>query len=206
MPASGRGARPFAHALSQLIGSAPDPAQLPSLAPSPPWTAWDHDEGQLWPRPDDSDIDLNAVEGPRWLDEAGQAARNCLQKAPLRAVIGHGDWYAGNLRWVGDRLLVAHDWDSVIADGESVIVGMAAAVFPVHHRGEEPTVDESRQFLDAYAEASGRLLGREEIEQAWAAGVWIRGFDSKKQFAETGTIYSLNEREASERLRRAAAL
>ncbi len=55
-------------------------------------------------------------------------------------MIGHGDWYAGNLRFSGDQLIVAHDWDSVITESEAVLVGFAAALYPVLSVGDEPTV------------------------------------------------------------------
>jgi hypothetical protein len=42
------------------------------------------------------------------------------------------------------------------------------------------------------------------MEQAWAAGLWSRCFDTKKQFATEGTrTRSLTEQEATERLKRA---
>lgn len=41
LPAEG-GAAPFAALLARLVSSAPGPAAVPSLTPSPPWTGWDH--------------------------------------------------------------------------------------------------------------------------------------------------------------------
>jgi hypothetical protein len=79
LPASGRAARPFALALAQLVDMAPRPGEVPSLAPAPAWTAWNQ-EGELWPWPDDQDIDLNQVQGPDWVDAAGRAARRRLQE------------------------------------------------------------------------------------------------------------------------------
>ena len=43
----------FASLLAELVRLAPDPAALPTLAPSPPWAAWDHGRPGLWPPPDD---------------------------------------------------------------------------------------------------------------------------------------------------------
>jgi hypothetical protein len=101
LPASGRAARPFAVALAQLVGLAPRPGEVPSLAPAPAWAAWNHDEGGLWPWPDDQDVDLNQLDGPDWIDAAGWAARRWLQAGQHQAVIGHGDWWMANLRWHG---------------------------------------------------------------------------------------------------------
>jgi hypothetical protein len=178
---------------------APAPEEVSTLAPSPPWTAWNHDAGRLWPWPDDLvDVDLNEVDGPGWLDEAGQAARQRLQDGQDQAVIGHGDWFTDNLRWHGNRLLVAYDWDSVIADSEAVIAGMAAAIYPAL-----ATVAETRDFLDAYAAARGRSFSPAELQRCWAAGVWTRAFDAKKQHAAGARVISLTQAEARERLRQA---
>jgi hypothetical protein len=109
---------------------APPPDEVPSPAPAPAWTAWNHDEGGLWPWPEDQDVDLNQVDSPVWIDATGQAARRPLEEGHDQAVIGHGDWFTDNLRWRGNRLLVAYDWNSVIADSEPVIAGLAAAIYP----------------------------------------------------------------------------
>jgi hypothetical protein len=53
------GAAPFAALLARLISSAPGPAAVPSLAPSPPWTGWDHPGARPWPDRDDQGRDLN---------------------------------------------------------------------------------------------------------------------------------------------------
>ena len=48
-----------------------------------------------------------------------------------------------------------------------------------------------------------REFTAEEVERCWAAGVWIRAFDSKKQYAVKQPVRSLTPHEARERLRRA---
>jgi Ser/Thr protein kinase RdoA (MazF antagonist) len=199
LPASGRAAEPFAAALARLVALAPSPEEVPSLAPNPPWTAWNHDQGGLWPWPDDLvDLDLNEVDGPGWIEAAGQAARQRLREGDDRAVIGHGDWFTDNLRWRGNRLLVAYDWDSLIADSEPVIAGLAAAIYPAL-----ATVTETRDFLAAYAAGRGGSFSPGELERCWAAGVWTRAFDAKKQHAAGHPVISLTQGEAHERLRRA---
>lgn len=52
------GAAPFAALLARLIASAPEPSRTPTLAPSPPWTGWDHPGDRLWPDADDEGRDL----------------------------------------------------------------------------------------------------------------------------------------------------
>jgi hypothetical protein len=118
-------------------------------------------------------------------------------------VIGHCDWLAGNLRWNGDELLVVHDWDSVTADSEAVLVGFAAALYSTASADELATVEDTERFLVAYCHARGRELSAGELQRSWAAGVWTRAYDAKYQHAVGKPITSLSENEARERLRRA---
>ena len=198
LPGSGRAAQPFAVALAQLVDLAPGPEDVSSLAPGPAWAAWNHDQGGLWPWPDDQDVDLNQVGGPDWIDAAARDARRRLQEGHGELVIGHSDWWMENLRWHGNRLLVVYDWDSVIADSEAVIAGLAAAIYP-----GLATVTETRDFLAAYAAARGRPFSPGELQRCWATGVWTRAFDAKKQHAAGQPVVSLTEGEARERLRQA---
>jgi hypothetical protein len=112
----------------------------------------------LWPWPEDQDLDLNEVDGPGWIDAAGQAARQRLTEGDGQAVIGHGDWWTENLRWQGNRLLVAYDWDSLITDSEAVIAGLGAAIYPAL-----ATVTETRDFLAVYATTRGRPFSPGEL-------------------------------------------
>ena len=104
----------------------------------------------------------------------------------------------GDLRWHGNRLLAAYDWDSFVADSEPVIAGLAAAIYPAL-----ATVIETRDFLDAYVAARGRTFSPGELQLCWAAGVWTRAFDAKKQYAAGQPVISLTEDEARERLHQA---
>jgi hypothetical protein len=201
-PVTGRSPEPFAEALAQLVALAPKPEELGTLDPAPPWALPPYGT-DLWPWPDDGDIDLNQVNRPAWIDESGRAARDRLQAHEGAPIIGHGDWYTANLRWAGDGLLAAFDWDSVIAAPEPVIVGLAAAVYPATYAGTEASIDETQEFLDAYMSARARSFSDEELSEAWAAGLWNRSFDAKKQFSTEGKVESLTEGESLERQRRA---
>lgn len=203
LPSSGRSPALFASALAELITLAPPPEVGSRLDPAPPWTAWDHGEGGLWPSPDDIDRDLDRVVGPPWVDDAAAAARDHLRRCASERVIGHGDWYADNLCWTGDRLQAVHDWDSVICAPEEVIAGLAAAGFASTGRpGEAVTVHETEHFLAEFQAATGRAFSPEQLSYAWAAGLWLRVFDAKKEFARDGEVYSCDESDAAERLRR----
>ena len=197
----------YASALARLLACAPAPTELPSVEPAPPWAAWDHGEPGVWPVPDDRHADLNAHPGPRWLDDLGRRVRARLANATAPDVIGHVDWEAHNLRWIGEQLHAVHDWDSIAARPEATIVGLAAAV---HTASGEPlteaTDDQIDGFLTAYGQARSHALTIDERELAWAAGLWVRAFNAKKDSLD-GDGPSLNRlaAEAPRRLRLAGA-
>jgi hypothetical protein len=202
LPSADGAPRAFADAFARLVKLAPRPAEVPTLDPPPSWAAWNHTQGGLWPRPEDSDLDLNEVAGPAWIDEAGRRARDRLRAEASEALIGHCDWLAGNLRWNGDELHVVHDWDSVAADSEAILAGFAAALYSTVQEDQPATIEETERFLIAYCDARGREFGASELAQSWAAGVWTRAYDAKYQHAVGQPIVSLSENEARERLRR----
>jgi hypothetical protein len=181
------GAAPFAALLARLVTSAPGPADVPSLAPSPPWTGWDHPGPRLWPDRDDHGCDLNSCSGPTWVDDAARAVRERLSESTTRVRVGHGDWESQNIRWSVGRPLAVHDWDSVIAQPEAAIVGLAAAVWPAAGApGEAATVAQSADFIDCYQQAADRQFTGQEVQDAWAAGLWVRLFNAKKDAADGG--------------------
>jgi hypothetical protein len=181
------GAAPFAALLARLVSSTPGPAAVPSLAPSPPWTGWDHPGTLLWPDRDDRGRDLNSTPGPAWVDGAARCVRGRLIASAAPARVGHGDWESQNIRWSGDRPLAVHDWDSVIAQPETAIVGLAAAVWPAAGApGEAATVAQSAEFIASYQQAAGRQWARQEVHDAWTAGLWVRLFNAKKDAADGG--------------------
>ncbi len=94
-----------------------------------------------------------------------------------------------------------HDWDSVTADSEAVLVGFAAALYSTS-ADELATVEDTERFLDAYCRARGQEFSVGELQRSWAAGVWTRAYDAKFQHTVGRPITSLSEHEARERLRR----
>jgi hypothetical protein len=180
------GAGPYATLLGRLIAAAPEVAGLPTLLPSPPWTAWDHPAATTWPERDDRGTNLNLVDGPSWIDDSARRVRDLLSayEAPLR--VGHGDWESQNIRWIGDDPLAVHDWDSVIAQPEAAVVGLAAAVWAAQGSpGGAATVAQTEQFIDAYQSAFGDWSAPDRAA-AWAAGLWVRLFNAKKDAGEGG--------------------
>lgn len=196
----------FAEAFAWLIRVAPSPGTVGPLDPPPSWADWNHAGDGLWPWPEGHRVNLNDMAGAEWIDDAGRRAGDRLRAAGSdEPVIGHCDWLAGNLRWSGDTLLVVHDWDSVIADSEAVLVGFAAALYPSQDAEQLATVEDTERFLTAYCRARDREFTTDELQRAWAAGVWTRANDAKYQHAVGAPITSLSEREARERVRRAGA-
>jgi hypothetical protein len=202
LPSPDRAARSFAEGFARLVGLAPRSTDVSTLSPAPSWAAWNNADKGLWPSPEDPDVNLNEVVGSQWIDEAGHHARDRLPAGGSEAVIGHCDWLASNLRWTGDALLVVHDWDSMTADSEDVLVGFAAALYSTVSADELATIEDTERFLVAYCRARGREFTPAELERSWAAGVWTRAYDAKCQHAAGKPITSLSENEARERLRR----
>lgn len=181
------GAAPYAALLVRLIRFAPSPTTVPELAPSPPWTGWDHPGLRLWPDLDEHGHDLNLVAGPEWIDDAARRVRERLTSRTRPVCIGHGDWESQNIRWTGRDPLVVHDWDSVIAQPETAIVGLAAAVWPREGRPDQTaSVAQTADFIATYQHLAGREWGSSEIRDAWAAGLWVRLFDAKQEVADGG--------------------
>jgi len=193
-----------AAALARLVELAPDPASVPSLAPSPSWTGWDHAEPGLWPTPEDRDVDLNAYPEPQWLACVAAAVRDHLRCHAGDPVIGHGDWHPENLRWQGPHLIAVHDWDSVICQPEPAIAGLAAASFlGIDDPARMASVEDSAAFLDAYQQARGRRWTSQDYAACWAAGLWQRAFDAKTRSLDGDPEQILTRHEARARLHRA---
>jgi hypothetical protein len=201
------GAAPFAALLARLIASAPAPAAVASLVPSPPWAGWDHPGQRLWPDVDEHGQDLNTVAAPEWVEDAARRVRERLTSRPGPLCIGHGDWESQNIRWTGRDPLVVHDWDSVIAQPEPAVVGLAAAMWTSETGSDETaSVAQTADFITCYQDRSGREWDGWEIQDAWAAGLWDRLMYVKQGAAEGDGGEHLDRlaTEIDERLDRAA--
>jgi hypothetical protein len=186
-PANGTAS--FAALLAQMIDSAPAVENVPSLSPSPPWTGWDHPGTRLWPDHDDRGQDLNRAGGPSWIDQAAEQVRQEMRAHNEPARVGHGDWESQNIRWQDRRPLAVHDWDSVIAQPEEAIVGLAAAVWPAEGGpGEAASVTQTEEFIRAYQAAAGVSWSARQVQLAWTAGLWVRLFNAKKDAADGGGL------------------
>ena len=193
-----------AAALARLVELAPDPASVPSLAPSPSWNGWDHAGAAPWPVPEDRDVDLNAYAEPLWLDRVAAAVRDLLRRHGGTPVIGHGDWHPENMRWQGPQLVAVYDWDSVICQPEPAIAGLAAASFlGIEDAATMASADQSAAFLVAYLQARGCRWTAADYAASWAAGLWQRAVDAKIWSLDGDPEQVLTRSEARARLRRA---
>ena len=199
-----------AAALAEFMRLAPHGGVLPALVPPPDFAYWNHTEAGLWPRREHLDVDLNQEPDPAWLGSIAERVRARLATFKRPSVTGHADWWSENLRWVGHRLHVVHDWDSVTAQPEAILAGEAAYLFAattLELDGEAPgaTVEETERFLVAFERARGRPWNADEREAAWAAGLWVAAFHARlSRFEDRGEGFAdLVRRDAPERLRRA---
>jgi Phosphotransferase enzyme family len=180
----------FAELLRRLVVTLDGAVHGLTIAPSPPWVGWDHAGTRLWPDQDDQGRDLNALIGPAWLDDIARRARDYLLSLDLPLTLGHGDWESQNIRWTGATPYAVHDWDSLVAQPEAAIAGAASAVWVAQDIPDQPaaTVAESARFLDAYQQHRGGLWSRDERRAAWAAGLWVRAFNAKKDAVVGGGL------------------
>jgi hypothetical protein len=80
-----------------------------------------------------------------------------------------------------------HDWDSVIVQPETSVVGLAAAVWAASGEpGGAASVAQTEEFIASYQVATGRPWAQSEVQDAWAAGLWVRLFNARKDAADGG--------------------
>jgi hypothetical protein len=185
--------------LAELVKSAPPASAFPRLLPEWGFLRWD-DQGDTWPPAPDIAENLNTQHEPRWIEHSAKLARSVIRRSRLPPVIGHGDWWSDNIRWEGGCLLSVDDWDSIVSLSEPAIAGVAAALFSYG----QSTIEESATFLDSYIAISGRRWNAFEHQLAWAAGLWARLFDARKESMRgVFEFATLLEGEVEERLDRA---
>lgn len=156
----------------------------------------------LWPTPHARIFDFDATaRGAEWIDDVARAALARLQPAG-EVVIGHGDWRVEHVRFDGDRIVVAFDWDSLCKQPEPALIGYTAHAFCADWSRPgvacAPTVDEARAFCADYEAARGRRFDADERRLAGVAFAyscaytarcgWALGTDER---AQPGTFHHL---------------
>jgi aminoglycoside phosphotransferase (APT) family kinase protein len=188
--------------LADLVTLAPPAEAVPQLSPAWGFLRWD-DPGDLWPPATDIAEDLNLRQDLPWIERSARLAREVIRGSKLPPVIGHGDWWSDNIRWESGQLLAVDDWDSAVCLPEPGTAGVAAALFSFG----QSTIEESATFLDAYIAASGRNWNTPMVQMAWAAGLWARLFDARKESIRGNFEFATQlEGEVEERLHSAGAI
>ncbi|MCU1526669.1 MAG: hypothetical protein JWP75_432 [Frondihabitans sp.] len=99
-------------------------------------------------------------------------------------VVGHADWYVGNTRFEGSRLVGTFDWDLVSAP-EAQIAGFAAATFTDGGSGVQdlPQPVEVAAFLRDFSSSRWEPLTRDELAQSAAAASWALAYNARCQLS-----------------------
>jgi Phosphotransferase enzyme family len=125
--------------------------------------------------------------GAEWIDELASRALDVLRDDPGETVVGHTDWRVEQMRFAGGQVSVAYDWDSLVRDAETTIVGYAARAFPLAwERGGSrlwPTPEEQVAFVAEYEAARGRPFSAAERRAVAAAGVFLSAYGARCEHA-----------------------
>ena len=190
--------RRYAQLFARLVAAAPGVDQVPSLEPPVPWLHYDHGApGRLWPPPASDRWDPHRIESqlPASIPDIGWRVRRRLlarDAAALPKIVAHGDFEAQNTRWFPDPAdpdgvrPVVLDWDSVVALPEAVVVGNAAAGFVSPDQPALATLDQTRNFLDAYLEQRERAFTEAERQVSYATGLWVAAYNAAFEHLKGG--------------------
>jgi Ser/Thr protein kinase RdoA (MazF antagonist) len=151
-------------------------------AGAPAWARYEHGP---WPVPHDPIFDFTSTpDGYAWLDDLAGRAASVLAGCPGPDVIGHSDWYGGNVVFAGGAqdpvLCAAFDWDSLAARPEPVVAGMSAGCHTMGgvHDGP-PAPEQVAAFLDEYESAGPRPFAPAERAAATAAACWTLAYNAR---------------------------
>jgi hypothetical protein len=125
--------------------------------------------------------------GTEWIEELARQALEVLRDDPGRLVVGHTDWRVEQMRFTDGRVSVAYDWDSLVRDTETTIVGYGARVFPLawEQGGTRlwPTPEEQAAFVAEYESARGHRFSAAERRAIAAAGVFQAAYGARCEHA-----------------------
>jgi hypothetical protein len=194
-----------AEVFARLMAELADVTVPPPL-PNPPWVRWDHADSGPWPAIDFLDNRDQSVV-PGYVVEAAERARGRLLAAGLPCVLGHADFEAQNLRWLGREMWAVHDWDSLAWQPEAALAGAASGAFASSGPPMLAPIESSEAFLLAYQNNRGRLFTTAEQEIAWAASLWMAAYNAREEalYGATPVGRDSLRAQAAERLRRANA-
>lgn len=163
--------------------------------------AWARYEQGPWPVPHDPIFDFtHRPERFGWVDDLAGEAAGVLTGFGSRGllgpdVIGHSDWYDGNVLVrpaegsigegggsVGEVVVSgAFDWDSLAARPEAVLVGMCAGSYTAggSANAAAPTVAHVAALLEDYQRARPGFLVGEQWASAAATACWVMTYNAR---------------------------
>jgi len=211
--------REYAVLLAQMVAAAPPAEAVPSLDPPVPWMNFDHGEpDRIWPPAFSPRWDPHRIESqlPALVVDVAERSRRRLLADDARGlcdVVAHGDFEAQNMRWFADETSpgrwrpVVHDWDSVVAMPECIVVGAAAAGFVSPDQPDLAGMGESEAFLAAYQAERGRDFSAWETQLGYAAGLWVAAYNAAFEHLKggPGPVTAQLQLQAPVRLQRAGA-
>ncbi len=170
--------RAMAAGLAEHVAILSTCAGLAESIGAPP--AWCGYHGGPWPVPHDDVFDFtHTPAGYEWLDDVARRAGEILNRdrsrQDRRVVVGHADWYCGNLRFDGDRLVGAVDWD-LVADTAPIIAGLSAGGYL---SDGTPTPDDITAYLNDFEAASTGTFAARDWSSARAAAVWMIAYNAR---------------------------
>jgi hypothetical protein len=150
--------------------------------------AWiDYANSRLWPSPQHAQLDFEShVPSLPWVDTIAGRAKDLLATSAGTMVLGHSDYESHNVRVTGRRLTAVYDWDSLVADREEVIVGVAAAVFtanPDPMLADAPSPDERWEFVREYEAFRGRRFEPSSHALLLSASAWVTAYNVRLHHA-----------------------
>lgn len=142
--------------------------------------AWCRYQSGPWPVPHDPVFDFTSTPpGYEWLDDIARRASEILVRDLARegreVVVGHADWYCGNLRFDDGRLCAAFDWD-LVADSAPVLAGLSAGGY---RTDRTPTPGDVAAFLADFETAWTHPFTDAERSTAFAAATWMIAFNAR---------------------------
>lgn len=166
--------RTMAEMLAWLIQLTRTPGAIPGVQLAP----FDKrlPAGVIWPTPHSKLFDFEATAtGAEWIDEIARQAQEIRLRGAGQLVLGHTDWGVKHFRYVGERVSIIYDWDSLAYEKEPIIVGHASGYFTYTEffgESRRPTDEEARAFVAEYEAARGRPFTFEEHQTLKAAKIY----------------------------------
>jgi len=177
--------RSMAEMLAWLVKLTWNPETIPCLQPSaldlrlPPGTTWPTPHSKLF------DFEATAV-GAEWIDVIAQQAQTIKLQGAGQLVVGHTDWGVKHFRYVGERVSIIYDWDSLSLEKEPIIVGHAATYFTYTEFFDVarlPSREESQAFIADYEVARGNPFTSAERKTLDAAMVYGLAYGARCEHA-----------------------